>query len=66
MKREIRVRESCFMRSEYLPMKKNLRCARTVGVLAKGGKVLDDLAEMGYVIPELASWVGPASTQATP
>ncbi len=53
MKREIRVRESCFMRSEYLPMKKNLRCARTVGVLAKGGKVLDDLAEVaGGQVPQ--------------
>ena len=42
-------------------MKKNPQYAHTVGVLAKGGKVLDDLAEMGYVVPELASWVGSAS-----
>jgi hypothetical protein len=26
-----------------------------VGVLAKGGKVLDDLAEVGYQVAELAS-----------
>ena len=35
-----------------------------VSVLARGGKVLDDLASMGYVAPELASWVGPASPDA--
>ena len=35
-----------------------------VGVLVRGGKVLDDLASMGYVAAELASWVGPASPDA--
>jgi len=29
-----------------------------VGVLARGGKVLTDLSNMGYVVPELAAWVG--------
>jgi len=33
------------------------------GVLAKGGKVLEDLAEMGYVVAELAGWVGPTSAE---
>ena len=42
-------------------MKKKTYDTRTVGVLAKGGKVLDDLAAMGYVAAELASWVGPIS-----
>ena len=32
-------------------------------MLAKGGKVLDDLADMGYVVPELAEWVGPTSAE---
>lgn len=30
-----------------------------VGVLAAGGKVLDELAELGYMVPELPLWVGP-------
>ncbi|MFA9436987.1 MAG: hypothetical protein ACEROO_07690, partial [Candidatus Bathyarchaeota archaeon] len=29
-----------------------------VVVLARGGKVLNDLSNMGYVAPELAAWVG--------
>ena len=32
-----------------------------VGVLAKGGKVLDDLAALRYVVAELAGWVGPTT-----
>lgn len=32
-------------------------------MLAKGGKVLNDLAEMGYVVAELADWVGPTSAE---
>ena len=32
-------------------------------MLAKGGKVLDDLAGMGYVVAELAEWVGPTSAE---
>ena len=43
--------------------KKTLRCARTVGVLANGDKVLDDLAAYGYVAAELADWVGPTSAE---
>jgi len=38
-----------------------------VGVLARGGKVLNELADTGYVAPELASWVDPTSgTASTP
>ena len=33
-------------------------------MLARCGTVLDDLAEMGYVAPELASWIGRTSTEA--
>ena len=48
MKREIRALDSCFMRKEYLPSEeKNLRCG-IVGVLARSGKVFD----------ELSGWVG--------
>ena len=33
------------------------------GVLAREGKVLDDLAAMGYKVAELADWVGPTSAE---
>ena len=34
-----------------------------VGMQAKGGKILDDLAAMGYQIAELPQWVGPTSAE---
>ncbi len=47
------------MRSEYLPNEKQIYDARMVGVFARGGQVFNNLSAMWYVVPELASWVGP-------
>ena len=32
-------------------------------MLVKDGKMLDDLATMGYEVAELAEWVGPTSAE---
>ena len=52
------------MRSEYLPNEEKTYDARMDGVLAQGSKIFDDIADLGYMVAELASWVGPTSTDA--